>query len=71
MREQQTIVEATFVDWPPNCEDCHIVTALRSVIRDSREGRQISVYQCSNCGRLAWKDDAIGISGELGGAQRR
>lgn len=71
MREQQATFEATFFDRPPNCEDCHIVTALRSVIHDSRDGRRVSVYECSNRGRLAWKDDATGISGELGGAQRR
>ncbi|SFJ59407.1 hypothetical protein SAMN05216525_12938 [Bradyrhizobium sp. Gha] len=56
MREQVRVTEPTLVDVRPRCGDCHVVTSLRSIILDSREGREICVYQCSNCSRLVWRD---------------
>ena len=55
MREQVVVTQPAWTDLRPRCEDCHIVTDLRSTIL-AREGRQISVYQCSNCSRLVWRD---------------
>jgi hypothetical protein len=56
MREQIVVTKAASTDMRPRCEDCHVVTALRSTILDPREGREISVYQCGNCSRLVWRD---------------
>lgn len=56
MREELVVTQLAWTDLRPRCEDCHIVTEVRSTILDPHEGRQISVYQCSNCSRLVWRD---------------
>ncbi|MGY4623307.1 hypothetical protein [Bradyrhizobium sp. USDA 4486] len=56
MREQTAGIEPAVIDLRPRCEDCHVVTSLRSTILDPHNGRQVAVYQCSNCSRLVWMD---------------
>lgn len=56
MREELVVTQPAWTDLRPRCEDCHIITEVRTTILDPREGRQISVYQCSNCCRLVWRD---------------
>ncbi|MCW1988717.1 formate dehydrogenase maturation protein FdhE [Bradyrhizobium diazoefficiens] len=56
MREDLVVTQPAWTDLRPRCEDCHTITEVRTTILDPREGRQISVYQCSNCSRLVWRD---------------
>lgn len=46
---------------------CHIVMALRSIICDARDGRQVSGYQC----RLAWKDSPASAMVHKGNGYKR
>ena len=42
----------------PACDDCRLPVSFRAEVADLAHGRQVRVYQCANCAKVFWEDDA-------------
>jgi hypothetical protein len=42
----------------PPCDDCRLPAAFRAEVADVPRGRLVRVFQCQNCAKIIWQDDA-------------